>query len=145
MGDIQPARLLVVDDDESLQVLLLAIFRRQGMDVDVADSHAAALQRLRQKHYDAMILEVILRARDGREMLHDLAEDRSHILSRTIVLTTADDRTLASIGVWKLVHRLMRKPFELEDLIDAVHGCLTAPADRGSVDGARLSREVRGE
>jgi DNA-binding response OmpR family regulator len=122
------ARLLVVDDDASIQNLMQAIFRPEGMMVDFAPNGRAALNKLRSERYDALILDLMLPELNGFELIRELKSREPSVLARTIVLTAAADRTLRDFDDAKLVRRVMRKPFELRDFVDEVRACCGSPA-----------------
>lgn len=72
-------RLLVVDDDQAIQILVPAIFYRHGVKVECAGDGDTALHRLRLSRYDALIFEPMVPT--GREIIGD--EFVAEVLSLT--------------------------------------------------------------
>ena len=116
-------KVLVVDDDEAIQVLMRAIFRRQDVVVDVAGDGDIALERLRHRHYDVILLDLMLPIVNGFDVIRELKWCEPDLLARTIVLTAASDRVLRNFEDAALVRRVMRKPFDLGELIAEVLSC----------------------
>jgi CheY-like chemotaxis protein len=122
-------RLLVVDDDEAIQILMKAVFYRCGIDVDLAADGEAALAKMRRVKYDAIVLDLMLPVTNGFEVIRALKATAPDILDRTIVLTAAADRTLQHFSDAKAVRRVMRKPFDLDDFVDEVLSCFSPSSD----------------
>ncbi len=120
-------RLLIVDDDEPLRLLLETVFKRRHDVVAecVADGDAA-LKRLRTSSYDAVILDLMLPGTNGFDVIRELKSRAPQLLQRTIVLTAVSQSTLRDFDDQKLIRRLMRKPFELDDLVGEVLACREA-------------------
>ena len=120
-------KILVVDDDEAIQVLMSAIFRRHDVVVDIAADGEVALERLRHRQYDAVLLDLMLPLINGFDVIRELKSTEPDLLSRTIVLTAASDYTLRDFHDEGLVRRVMRKPFDLNELVAEVLACRAQP------------------
>jgi len=66
-------RILVVDDDEAIRMLLLTILRRRGMVMDTARNGAEALEKLGQCRYAVMLLDLMMPVMSGWAVLEQLA------------------------------------------------------------------------
>jgi two-component sensor histidine kinase len=70
--DHPPRRVLYIDDDEALAMLVAKHLRREGYAVDVAMSAAQALDILRNNKIDAVALDHFMPERSGLEVLPDI-------------------------------------------------------------------------
>jgi two-component system OmpR family response regulator len=122
-------RLLLVEDDEAIQTLIKTIFDRQGLMVDCAADGDDALARLRRVRYDAVILDLMLPGANGFEIIQEMKSRERGLLDRTIVLTAAADVTLRDFTDGQLVRRLIRKPFDLDELVAEVLSLTSAVLD----------------
>lgn len=114
--------ILLVDDDEPIRLLITAICTRLHVDVECAPDGEVAISMLRRRHYDALLLDLMLPKQNGFEVLRELRSCAPAMLGRTIIITAASDATLRDFdGGGTLV--LLRKPFEIDDLIDALVAC----------------------
>ena len=114
-------RVLVVDDDDAIRMLLLTILRRRGMAVDTARNGAEALHKLGECRYAVMLLDLMMPAVSGWEVLEQLPTFEAARRPLVIVLTAgSESRDLDP----KLVIGSVRKPFDVELLSDMVTGCL---------------------
>src|SRR6266480_3859351 len=70
--------VLIVDDDPALlQALPEALrLRMNGVTVDVADSAAAALDRIAARDYDAIVTDIKMPGMDGLQLLTEIRVHR---------------------------------------------------------------------
>lgn len=71
--DALPARLLVVDDDEGLLILMSETLRSEGYEVDTATSCQGALVALQGAAPDLVLLDLKLRDAEGLDLLRKYA------------------------------------------------------------------------
>ncbi|HYC58724.1 MAG TPA: response regulator [Thermoanaerobaculia bacterium] len=121
-------RLLVVDDDQAVQLLMKAIFRRRDVAVECTGDGHAALRLLRRRHYHVLVLDLMIPGPNGFDIIREIKHRDRAVLDRTIVLTALSDHTLRDFADGKLVRRVMRKPFDLDELVGEVLA-LTPSAD----------------
>jgi DNA-binding response OmpR family regulator len=114
--------ILLVEDDEPTRVLIAALCRRIGIEVDLAGDGAHALELIRLRPYSALLLDLMLPKMNGFELLREIRTCRPALLCRTIILTAVSDATLRDFdGGGTLA--LLRKPFDIADLVDALIAC----------------------
>jgi signal transduction histidine kinase len=75
---VSRARILVVDDDEGLLILMAEVLRAEGHEVATAGSGQAALRWLAAETPDLMLLDLKLRDIDGPALLEKLQRTESH-------------------------------------------------------------------
>lgn len=115
-------RVLVVDDDPAIQQMYSAVLKCNGFNADVAGDGDAALQRLRDLEYDAVVLDLMLPTTNGFEVIRHLKCLNPDVLSRVIVVTAASERTLLSFDK-NTVRKLLRKPFDVDELLGEICAC----------------------
>src|SRR5437763_1853104 len=78
-------RILLVEDDSRMRVLVRRGLIEQGHAVDVADSGPPALELARSAAYDVMVLDVMLPGPSGLDVVRALrsAGDRTPVLMLT--------------------------------------------------------------
>ncbi len=107
-------RVLVVDDDAAIRLLLRTYLTRGGLVVEVASDGADAIRKLRCTPYDAVITDLMMPNVDGIGVVAFMEEHQPELLQRTVVLTAypqlATDRQLNS----KVT--VLSKPFDLNNL-----------------------------
>jgi DNA-binding response OmpR family regulator len=62
-------RVLIIEDDEGLSKFLQMLLQRRGYNVDAAFDGATGLEMCKLSHYDAVLVDYIMPAMDGLEVL----------------------------------------------------------------------------
>jgi CheY-like chemotaxis protein len=118
------ARILVVDDDEEIRNTLGAVLQSDGFDVLEARNGLHALQQmLAHPLPDVILLDMMMPLMSGYEFL-DVQQNDPRIRDIPVIAITAHAKVADVPGVWRLV----RKPFDLEDLTAALRQVLDARA-----------------
>ncbi|HLG69533.1 MAG TPA: ATP-binding protein [Chloroflexota bacterium] len=65
----EPARILLVDDEESVLLTLEAVLKKEGYDVCAAGSGSEALRAIREKHFDLLLTDLRIDEVDGLTLL----------------------------------------------------------------------------
>lgn len=107
-------RILVVEDDARLADILARGLRESSYAVDVASDGEHALYQTRINSYDAIVLDVMIPKKDGREVCREL---RSKGIGIPILLLTALDTVEDKIhGLDCGADDYMTKPFDFGEL-----------------------------
>ena len=111
-------RLLVLDDDPSMQRLVATLMRRRGHRVDVVSEASAAIAKLARQHYDALLLDIMTPTEGGMTVIRHLREHDPDLLRRVVLVTGSPDSVLRSVSgdVFAIVH----KPFEQAALVETI-------------------------
>jgi DNA-binding response OmpR family regulator len=117
---------LVVDDDPGLQGLFLTLLSRQGFAVDSAPNGRVAFDCLRRNSYSVILLDLMMPEVNGLELLERLERESPALLRRVIVITGAAQPLVDEVDVSR-IWALMRKPFDIEDLVTQLRGCAQGP------------------
>ncbi|MEO8378460.1 MAG: response regulator [Acidobacteriota bacterium] len=121
---LQPARILVAEDDEAIRLLLAAILARAGYAADFARNGEEAITRLSGERYDAILLDLMMPVASGFDVLRYMDAAYPEKASQcVIVLTAASNQDLRGVAEGQ-VFRLIRKPFEMKELIRAIDECV---------------------
>lgn len=77
MGESQGAkkRIVIADDDDLLVQLVKHKFEQNGVETHIADDGEQALERVREIHPDAVILDGMMPGMDGFEVLQAIKDD----------------------------------------------------------------------
>ena len=107
-------RLLLVEDDLALRTGLSDTFREEGYDVTaVADGHAAH-ELVMSRHFDVVVLDVMLPGRSGLEVLRAMRDARLQM--QVLLLTAKGDESDKVTGLDLGANDYVTKPFGLREL-----------------------------
>ncbi len=111
---MQNKSILIIDDDIALTDLLVEYLSPQGYDIDVAhDGREGLTQAVGQKHYDLILLDVMLPELDGFEVLKKL---RMSHLTPVLMLTAKGDDFDRIFGLELGADDYLAKPFNHREL-----------------------------
>lgn len=133
---IRHPMILIIDDDPGIRELLTVVLRRKGFDCDIAIDGAEAEKKLRTRDYDAILLDLMLPRLNGFEIIRFLKAERCAMLERVIVVTAVAEITLRDFHDQQLVWALLRKPFDLHNLIETVTECAANAIEQRSKEAA---------
>lgn len=114
-------RILVVEDEISLQETLAYNLKRQGYEVETASTGDAALSQARQTRPDLIVLDVMLPGIDGFEVCRILRQEMN---TPVLMLTARDDEIDRVVGLEVGADDYMVKPFSMRELIARVKAML---------------------
>lgn len=116
-------RILVIDDDLAIRVLLQAVLKRMNFEVEMAEDGVAGLEKVtRAKRYDLILLDLMMPRLNGYEFIDRMATyqgERPHI----IVFTAAGKRGVDKIPSQSVCDAIL-KPFDLDRFIEIINDCL---------------------
>ena len=108
------ARILVVDDEQSMREMLSIALGRAGFDVIAAESRATAAAVLAKDAVDLVITDVRLPDGDGIEILRHVKAGSS---DTPVIVMTAYGSTRDAVDAMKLgAHDYLLKPFDVDEL-----------------------------
>jgi CheY-like chemotaxis protein len=113
-------RVLVVDPDPAIRALIVALLRREGYLTEASPDSQDALERGRSGRHLAVILEP--RMPGGEKLLDDLHTASRDGKPNLIVVTSADGKNMPYRD-GRGVRTVLLKPFNIEELADAVAKC----------------------
>jgi len=116
------ARILVVDDDDSIRELLGMALRHVGFNVELAGSCLDARNMIERNAPDLMVLDVMLPDGDGIDFCKRL---RAGGLRSSVLFLTARDTTEDKVrGLTVGGDDYLTKPFSLEELVARIRAIL---------------------
>jgi DNA-binding response OmpR family regulator len=148
----QPARILLVDDEQSVQKLLAYPLRKEGYEVVPALDGEEALERCRGQNFDLIVLDVMLPKLDGFDVCRQIRAQSSVPI---IMLTAKAEEFDKVLGLELGADDYITKPFAIRELVARVKAVLrrferpSAPSvisfEEVVIDASAMQLKVRGE
>jgi DNA-binding response OmpR family regulator len=149
-------RILLVDDEQSVQTLLTYPLRKEGYEVIAASTGREALARFQEGQFDLVVLDVMLPEVDGFDVCRQLRAKSSVPI---IMLTAKAEELDKVLGLELGADDYITKPFSMREFRSRVKAVLRRanvarngdapdePLVNGelSVDFAKRQVELRGE
>lgn len=136
------SRILVVDDDRSILELLRLLLESEGYQVQAFDSAAAALKDALSRPPDAAVIDLMMPGMNGLDLIRALRYDpRTRTLPILVCSAYSGDlpRSLLDLKQDRVLY--LRKPFHIQELLDAVGRLTARPRERLCSNGRRAPRK----
>lgn len=114
-------RVLIVDDDLALLEALPEALRLRmgGVMVETADSAAAALDRIAEREYDAIVTDIKMPGMDGLELLDEIRTRRPD--TPTLIITGHGDNELVVHALRGGARDFIQKPIDRDYFVAALY------------------------
>ncbi len=110
-------KILIIEDDPELAMVLGAYLQKYGMDVKSAEDPYLGLSMLTQYPFDLVILDLTLPGMDGLEVVEKIRQ-KSDI--PIIISSARDDITDKVIGMERGADDYMPKPYDPRELVTRI-------------------------
>jgi DNA-binding response OmpR family regulator len=130
------ARILIVEDESHLAQGLLFNLRAEGFEAAIEGDGEAALARLENESFDAVLLDVMLPGKNGFEVVAELRAKQNYVPVLMLTARGRSEDVLSGFGAG--ADDYLPKPFDLSILLARLNGLLRRlkwhqPADGGPV------------
>lgn len=136
-----PVRILVVDDEDTIRLVLAKYLRTRGFEVATAESGDAALEMLAGARFDLMLCDVRMPGLSGVEIVPAAIESNPDL--GIVMLSAVNDAPTATEAMAHGVLDYLTKPIELQQLYDAVMRALHKRSHRN--EQRRVEAVIRDE
>lgn len=116
------ARILLVDDEVSALEVLALILRGEGMHVTAAPDARQALQKLDDAAPQLVVVDFMMPGMNGAELARAIRARPGHATVPVLLVSGAPESALRPYR--DSYDAFLRKPFRLEQFLDAVGGLL---------------------
>jgi CheY-like chemotaxis protein len=118
-------KILVIDDDLAIRVLLQAVLRRMKFDVELAEDGAAGLEMVGSDGgYDLILLDLMMPRLNGYEFIDRITKQYPDGRPHIVVFTAAGKRGVDKIPEDSVCASIL-KPFDLDKFIEIIGDCVT--------------------
>jgi len=116
-------KVLVVDDEKGIRVLLSEVLVHRGFEVSLASDGQESLEKLEKNHFDLVITDINMPRLDGVSMLKNMRKAGRE--EKIIIMTgNPSDQRLMDEDMPQVVTRLS-KPFGMEVFLNVVIAATT--------------------
>jgi CheY-like chemotaxis protein/anti-sigma regulatory factor (Ser/Thr protein kinase) len=121
----EPKRILIVDDDPDIHVLLTKALARPGRYFESAFNGDEGLEKFQSANWDVVITDVIMPLMNGMELLEHIRKLRPE--ARVVVMTVDSTAEKIVSAIRENAFAWFRKPFTISAVREMVDGALESP------------------
>ncbi len=112
-------RILIADDEPNILLSLDFLMRKNGYEVFVARDGKEAVEIIKDKNPDAVILDIMMPEMDGYEVCQFIRNDENLKATKVIFLTAKTQPADIEKGL-KMADSYITKPFSTKDIVNEV-------------------------
>lgn len=125
------ARILIAEDEAAVREFVLRALRDgAGHDVTAVADGSAALEALSEASFNLLLTDIRMPGMDGIALA--LAASRDHPDMRILLMTGFAEEEQRAHNLDRLIHKVVRKPFTLDEICREVDEALGAASGNGS-------------
>ena len=123
----EPARILIVDDDQSIREVLTSILTDEGYIVEAVDTGEKAIKATHEKFYNLALIDIRLPDMEGTKLLTKLKDTVPKM--RKIIITGYPTLQNAIEAVNKGADAYIIKPIDMEETLKVIREQLQKQAE----------------
>lgn len=112
------ARILVAEDDASVNAFVARALRHRGHEVTTVPDGSEALAALAGESFDLLLTDIVMPGLDGIALALRVSKD--HPGTKILLMTGFASERQRAHNLEALIHRVVEKPFTLEQICAAV-------------------------
>jgi DNA-binding NtrC family response regulator len=138
MGD--NTRILVIDDDENIRKILVAILADEGYQVETAATAKKAVEKTKKEFYNVALIDIRLPDMEGIELLTRLKPTTPRM--RKIIVTGYPTLQNAVKAVNEGADAYIMKPFDVEKVLETIREQLKKQEDEKRFSQERVAEFI---
>ena len=132
-------RILVIDDDHHILLMIKKMLERAGFEVDLAANGDEGLELFEKLSVDLVITDIIMPEKEGLETIREMKRLRSDL--KIIAMSgggkVSSDNYLNTAKIFGAT-KILTKPFTQKQMVSAVEELLEIPPNDNSFNGEDL-------
>lgn len=134
-------KVLIIDDDKELCVLIKRSVLSEDIEADFCNTGKEGLQKLKEKEYQLVILDVMMPGMDGFETLEEIRKENSLPI---LMFTSKNDSASKVRGLRAGADDYLTKPFDMDELIARIISLIRRYTRFNQTDGMTQQLEFDG-
>ena len=117
-------RILVIEDEKAICEVFMIVLKSEGFEVDIAGNGKLAEEKVKEKNYDLIIVDIRTPIMNGKEFYQSIIENKPE-MSKRIIFTTGDVMEGDTVNFIRQVNKpCLAKPFTPTELREMVREVL---------------------
>lgn len=137
----ESARILVVDDDESIRKTIAAILEEKGYIVDTAENGKEAIEKSNANFYNLALIDIRLPDMEGTKLLTEMKETSPKMIK--IIVTGYPSLQNAITAVNRGADGYLLKPVNIDSLLETIKRHLTKQEEAKKYSEEKVAEFIR--
>ncbi len=133
-------KVLIVDDEERFRNTMCKLLTVEGFEASTAGSAPQALDELRQRHYDVIILDVRMPEMTGVQALAEIrrTDPEIEVIIMTGYASVDTAKEIMEIGAYDY----LLKPYAIRELVEKIDAAYDRKLARSKLTGDRNGKSA---
>ncbi len=118
-------KVLIVDDEVLNRDLIVKVLRKEGMEVFEAENGEEALEQMRIKDFDLILMDLMMPVLNGFDTIKAIRE-QLHQEMPIVTLSAINDKSAIERAIALGANDYLTKPYNLMTMLNVVKGALSA-------------------
>ncbi|MFV8370606.1 response regulator [Flavobacterium sp. LB2R40] len=143
---LKDTRILLVEDNELNQLLAIKVFEKWNKEIDIAENGKIAIDKLENKEYDIILMDIQMPEMDGNELTHYIRNNMHEksdipIIALTAHATLDEEKRCLKNGM----NDYLSKPYDFNVLLEKLYKNLKKKTVNNMLKYESLSKEMTTE
>jgi len=116
----EEARVLIIEDNDALRVMLFTVLRHQPLGVDTAANISDAMKKVSSCDYALILIDMNIASGGAESFLASFRDERPD--AKTFIIAVRDPRQDVFIDP-DIVSAIINKPLEIDTMAEVVREC----------------------
>jgi len=134
-------RILVIDDDENIRKVVLAILEDEGYTVESVGTAREAIEKTKRKFYNVALIDIRLPDMEGIELLTKIRDTTPRM--RKVIITGYPTLQNAVDAVNKGADAYVVKPFDVKKVLKTIEEQLVRQQDERKYSQDRVAEFIQ--
>ncbi len=121
-GAVDLGKILVVDDQEGIRVLIQEVLKNEGHEIKTAGTGLEAIKLISTEHFDTLLLDMQLPGMTGVEILEETKQSLQN--TKIMMMTAYGEQSLVERAKALGVLHFFTKPFNIIELRTTVNNLM---------------------
>ncbi|HXX88344.1 MAG TPA: response regulator [Candidatus Acidoferrum sp.] len=139
-GSGKNARILIVDDDENIRRVLVAILEDEGYMVDSVGTGKKGIEATKRKFYNMALIDIRLPDMEGTELLTQLKDTTPRM--RKIIITGYPTLQNAIEAVNRRADGYVMKPFDVKKVLETIEDQLKKQEEEKTYSQSKVAEFI---
>lgn len=110
-------RILIVDDDHDIRMILRSVLESYGYHCDEANNGLKALEKIEANDYALILLDYSMPVMNGLEVIQKLGEAPRSFRPQIVMMTANSDHSLRTQALAAGAAVVLSKPFDIDHVL----------------------------
>ncbi|MBP9773026.1 MAG: response regulator [Candidatus Peribacteraceae bacterium] len=117
---VEPKQLLIVEDERALAQALSVKFTKQGYSVTTAYDGTGALEKLKEMHFDGVVMDLLMPRKTGFDVLRERTDTQNKETPFFVLSALGSENDVSTVKMLGAQRYFVKSQTSLKEVVDEV-------------------------